>query len=78
MEDEFCQETLTSWHIFHEYLLTAWNEPRERGHSIKSKTGMLIWTDFLSSQKMTGSKFSNPKKTELFLSPHNYPFCTTS
>ena len=49
------------------------------GHSIKSRIGMLIWTDFLSTQKNDRPKIFKPKKmTEVFSSPHNYPFCTTS
>ena len=32
------------------------------GHSIKFKIGMLIWTDFHLPEKITGPKFSNPKK----------------
>ena len=49
------------------------------GHSIKFKIGMLIWADFQSTQKNDRPKIFKPKKmTELFLSPHSYPFCTTS
>ena len=49
------------------------------GHSIKFKIGMLIWADFQSTQKNDRPKIFKPKKmTELFSSPHSYPFCTTS
>ena len=39
------------------------------GHSIKFKIGMPIWTDFQSTQKMTGPKFPNPKNDGIILEP---------